>query len=92
LPPDSALEPKVQYIVEIDVGKERRKYRPLRSANFSGMHQPLFHDSGFQHPANQAKDSLVSYPLLEELQQPLVINMIKGSHDILPTSRVSLRR
>jgi hypothetical protein len=38
VPPNSALEPEVQYVVEIDVGKERRKYRPLRSADYSGMH------------------------------------------------------
>ena len=54
------------------------------------MNQTVFHDSGFEHPSNQAIDSLVSYPLLEELEQPLVINAIEeatyvGLDDIVNT-------
>ena len=46
-------------------------------ANFSRMHQSIFHDAGFEHPFNQAKDTVVSYPLLQKLERPLVINSIE---------------
>ena len=58
--------------------------------DFSWVYQAVFQDSGFQHPGNQAKNSLVSYPLLEELQQPRVIHSIEkaayiGFHDVVNT-------
>ena len=54
------------------------------------MNQTVFHDSGFEHPSNQTNNSLVSYPLLEELEQPLVINAIEkatyvGFDDVVNT-------
>ena len=54
------------------------------------MNQTVFHDSGFEHPSNQANYSLVSYPLLKELKQPLVINAIEeatyiGFNDVVNT-------
>jgi hypothetical protein len=54
------------------------------------VYQAVFQDSGFQHPGNQAKNSLVSYPLLEELQQPRVIHSIEkatyiGFDDVVNT-------
>ena len=43
-----------------------------------------------EHPSNQTNNSLVSYPLLEELEQPLVINAIEeatyvGFDDVVNT-------
>ena len=60
--------------------------RTLWGADLSRMNQTVFHDSGSEHPSNQANNPLVSYPLLEELEQPPVINAIERQHFLIPTS------
>jgi len=52
--------------------------------------QAVFHDAGFQHPSDQAKNSLVRDPLLLELEQPSVIHSIEkaayvGLNDVVYT-------
>ena len=40
-PTNSALEPKVQYVVEIDIRQQRREYRTLWGADFSRMNDTI---------------------------------------------------
>jgi len=37
MPPNSALEPEVQHIVEIDVGEERRNYSTNKIDKYTGI-------------------------------------------------------
>src|SRR5215831_7599540 len=43
--PHPALEPDIQDVVEVDIGKERRENRALRRTDLRGLHEPVFHDS-----------------------------------------------
>src|SRR5215510_277430 len=54
VPPHPALEPGIQDIVEVDMGKERRENRALRRTDLRGLHEPVFHDSCLYHPVDQA--------------------------------------
>ncbi len=88
-PSNSALEPQVQHVVEIDIRQQRRENRTLWGTNFSRVHQSVFHDAGFEHPGNQAKDTVVSYPLLQKLEQPLVINAVEEAAYVGSTTKLT---
>src|SRR5215831_10928230 len=70
----SALKPDIQDVMEIDIGKERGENRALWRTDLCGLNQPVFHDTSLQHPADQPKNTVVSDPLSQKLQQPLVIS------------------
>jgi hypothetical protein len=85
-------EPQVQRVVQVDVRQQRGENGPLRRALFTGMHKTVLHDATFQHPDNQSDHALVSDSMSQEFDHPLLADIIKGSHDTLPTSTVFLRR
>ena len=45
---------------------------------------PFFHHPGFQPFANQADHAAVTDPMLNEADQPRVVDRIEGSGDRLP--------
>ena len=54
------------------------------------LNQAIFHDAGLEHPANQAEDSVVSNPLSQKPQQPLVIHRVEkaayvGFYEVVDT-------
>ena len=63
--------------MEIDIGKERGEHRALWRTDLCGLNQPVFHDTSLQHPADQAKNTVVSDPLPQKLQQPLVMHRVE---------------
>src|SRR5215475_7400499 len=74
VPADPPLKPKVQDVMEVDIRKEGGENRALRRSDLCGMDQSSLHEARPSPPANQAKCPVVSDPLSQKLQQPLVIS------------------
>src|SRR5579863_2667067 len=69
LPP--CHHPQIEYIVQVEVGKDRRNHRTLRSP-FLRLEPPaVFHHARLQPFLDQAHDPLICDPMLDELHQPL---------------------
>jgi hypothetical protein len=86
LPP--SLNPQVQYIVEIEVRQQGTDTSPLYRTSFTLYLFPLFQHSRLQPFLNEADDPSIRNAVPDKLDQPFVVEGIKGSYDILPTSRV----
>ena len=85
VPTDPPLKPEVQDVMEVDMRKEGGEDRALRRSDLCSLDESLFHDASLSHPANQAKNSLISDPLPQKLQPPLVMHRVEkasyGSFD-----------
>jgi len=87
LPP--LLNPQVEYIVKVDIGQKWTDTATLNRTHFLLYPLPLFQHTGPQPFSYQANDASVSNAMLDKLYQPPMLKGLKGSYDILPTSRVS---
>jgi hypothetical protein len=87
LPP--MIDPKVKHIVQVDISQQGTDASSLRHTLLTLRPRPILQYPGIKPLLDMAYDPLIRYPVLDELDQPLVIHGIKGSYDILPTSRVS---
>jgi len=74
--------PRIQDIMEVYIGQQRRDGRSLRSARFAGFPLVLFDDSSMEPFANQAQQPPVSYPVLEELHHPFVADVVKEATNV----------
>lgn len=68
--------------MKVDVGEQRREAPSLGSALIAGVLQTVLHDSAFQEPLDQPKDSLIADPNPKKLHQPLMIEMIEEAFDV----------
>src|SRR6267142_474488 len=81
-----ALKPQVQDIVQINICRNWRNHSALRSARLRMDDSPiLFQDTRSQPLANQIQEGSVINPLLQHLFQPIPPDVVKGTHDTLPT-------
>src|SRR5262245_12707912 len=74
VPTDPPLNPEVQDVMEVAMRKEGGEDRALRRSDLCSLDESLFHDASLYHPAHQAKTSLISDPLPQKLQPPLVMH------------------
>src|SRR5712691_5693289 len=75
LPP--RLHPEIEYMVQVEICKNRRNHRTL-GGPFLRLEPPaVFHHARLQPFLDQANDSLVRYSMLDKLDQPLVIDFIE---------------
>jgi hypothetical protein len=53
VPPHPALEPDIQDLMEVDIGKAWGEHRALRRTDLCGLTQSVFHDACLEHPAEE---------------------------------------
>jgi hypothetical protein len=70
LAPD--VHPQVEYIMQIDIGKQRRNHRTLRSTHRRILPFAFLHYSRLQPLLDQAKNASVGDAVLDKLQKPIV--------------------
>jgi hypothetical protein len=63
--------------MQVEVGKNRRNHRTLRSSLLCLDPPPLLHDARFQPFLDQADHSPVSDPVLDELDHPRMFDSIE---------------
>jgi hypothetical protein len=73
------LDPKVEYVVQIDVGQKRRNAAALDSSYFTAHSLPILQHAGGQPFLNQPHDALVRDSVLDEFHQPFVGQASKKS-------------
>ena len=55
-PPSPALSPKIEAVMQVDVGKERRNHRTLTRSPIIDRHDPIFEDAGFRSASTSKTD------------------------------------
>ena len=70
LPPSPALSPKIEAVIQVDVGKERRNHQTSSRSPIIDRHDPIFEDARLQPLLDQAGDALVADPVFQEANQP----------------------
>jgi hypothetical protein len=68
--------------VQIDICQQRGDDRPLRRSNLLPYPFAVFDIAGLEPFAYEAKYPLIFYSDFQEVQQPLVVQVIKESFDI----------
>src|SRR6516164_1986461 len=100
LTPSPAQGPEIECVVQIDVGEQRRDYRALPRPSVTDRHHPVFHDARLQPFLDQADDAPVADPMLQEADQPFLVDLIEERSDVgvqyeahlllwIPTQRAS---
>jgi hypothetical protein len=87
------MSPSLPFLIEIiqkDVAQQGRKRSALGHSS-GGFIQPSADDpSGPEVSSDKTENAFMPDPPGDPTYQDVVIHRIKGSYDILPTSRVSL--
>jgi len=86
LTPSPALSPKVEAVVQVDVGEQRRDHRTLPRPHITDRHDPVFQDPRFEPFLDQTDSARVGNPVLQESNQPTLADLIERSRYRLPTS------
>ena len=68
--------------MEIDVGKERRDHRALRSTRLRVRPLPFLHHPGLEPFLDQAQDAAVGDAVLNELDHPCFVEIIEEALDV----------
>src|SRR5260370_33959886 len=76
------LHPEVEHIVQIDVGQQRRGTAALWRSFFTARPLPFFQHARVHSLADEPHDALVSYSVLDELNQPLMVQTIEERADV----------
>ena len=80
--PSPAFGPQVQHVVQIDVGKQRRDYRPLPRPSVTHRYGPVFENTRPEPFPDQADDALVADTVLDEPDQPVLADRVEERPDI----------
>ncbi len=88
--PAPLLYPKVQYVVQVDVGEQRRNHGPLGSPQLRLRPDAFFHDSGLEPLLYQAQDPSVGNPVFQKLHQPSVLDSVEKAPDVCVEHPVDL--
>jgi hypothetical protein len=78
------LRPEIEDVMQVNVRQQGRGNAALRRPHLWPDHLPVFHHPGLQPFADQANDAAVTDPVLDEADQPLVVDRIEGSGGRLP--------
>jgi len=77
-----SLSPEIEDIVQVDVGQQRRDYRTLTSSYVTCVDDPIVQDACLQPFSDEANDTSVADPVLQETDEPLVINRVKEAPNV----------
>jgi len=83
------VDPKIEDVVQEDVGKKRADAGPLWRSPVRLMPLTALEDASLEPHPNEAEDARVGDPVRQHAQQPLVVYRVKGSHGTLPISAMS---
>ena len=89
LVPSPAFGPEVENVVQVDVGKQRRRHRTLPRSPVADRHDPVFQDTRLKPFLDQADDALVADPVLHETDQPFLADGVEGSIHRLPIAAIT---
>src|SRR4029077_11417418 len=64
--PSPALSPKVEAVMQVDIGEDRRNHRPLACSPVIHCHDPVFEYPRSQPFLAEADDALVTDPMFKE--------------------------
>src|SRR6266851_2590970 len=74
--------PKIDDIMEEDVGEERADPRSLRRPDLHRFPSTALEDAGLEPPLDQAEDSRVSDPVPQHPNQPSVVDGVEEGSDV----------
>src|SRR5215831_10549541 len=80
LPP--CVHPQIQGVVQVEIGKDRRNHRPLRTTFLRLVPLPLFDDARLEPFLYQADYASVSDPMFHKLNQPSMLNFVEKGPNI----------
>src|SRR5712692_1082414 len=86
------LRPEVEHIVQVDVGQQRRGTAALWCSLFTARPLSLFQHACVQPFTDEPHHALVSYSVLDELHQPLMVQAIKERADVSIQHPIHLSR
>src|SRR3984893_5703084 len=75
--PSPALSPKVEAVMQVDIGEDRRNHRALACSPVIDCHDPVFEYTRSQPFLDEADDALVTDPMFKEANQPILANSPK---------------
>src|SRR6478609_2347993 len=75
--PSPALSPKVEAVMQVDIGEDRRNHRALACSPVINCHDPVFEYTRSQPFLDEADDALVTDPMFKEANQPILANSPK---------------
>src|SRR3989440_7816657 len=90
--PPPVLLPEVEHVVQIDVGHQRRGTAALWRSFFTAPPLSLFQHARFQPFTDESHHALVCYPVLDELNQPFMVQTIEERAEVAIQHPVHLRR
>jgi hypothetical protein len=76
------LHPEVEHIVQVDVGQQRRGTAALWGSFFAAPPLSFFQHACVQPFSDEPHYALVCYPVLDELNQPLMVQSIEKRTDV----------
>src|SRR5205085_8958433 len=76
------LHPEVEHVVQVDVGQQRRGTAALWRSFFTAPPLALFQHARVQPFTDEPRDALVSYAVLDELNQPFMVQTIEERTDV----------
>jgi len=74
LPP--LLDPQIERVVQVDVGQQRADAAALNRPTSLCVRPALFQHTGVQPLADQTHDARIGHPVLDELDQPVVLDRV----------------
>src|SRR5438552_7404395 len=86
------LHPEVEHVVQIDVGQQRRGTAALWRSFFTARPLAFFQHACVQPFTDEPHDALVSYAVLDELNQPFMVQTIEERADVSIQHPVHLSR
>jgi hypothetical protein len=81
-----SVHPEVEYLMQIDIGKQRRNHRTLRSTHLRILPLAFLHHSRLQPFLDQAENAAVGHAVLDELQHSFVVHVIEEAMTHYPSS------
>src|SRR5271157_1683586 len=80
--PSPAFGPEIEDVVQVDVGKQRRRHRTLPGSPVANRHGPVFQDTRPQPFLDEADDALVTDPVFYKSDQPFLADRVEERPDI----------
>ncbi len=74
--------PKVEYIVQVDIGQNGGNHCTLRCRTLCAGMFPVLHNANLQPFADKPQDALVLYQVLEKFEHPAMIHGIEEPTDV----------
>jgi hypothetical protein len=80
------VRPEIEYVMQVNVGEQRRYYGALPGPLLLHSDDPLVQDARLQPFLDQADDALVADAMLYEADQPFLADFVEEAPHRLPIS------